>query len=286
MNLSEIKQLLKKHDLQLTKSMGQNFMHDSNQLERLVALASLSDQDKVLEIGPGLGPLTERLLEQSGHVLAIETDRRLVKVLQERWADMSKLELLHADALRYLKDKTVAGDDDWSDWKMVANLPYSVASPIIAEMALNPRGVQQMIVTLQWEVAERLCASPGGKDFGILTLLAQLGYEPREKFKIPPKCFFPVPDVDSAGLRLERRPQPLLEPGLIKAFTRIVKRSFSQRRKMMMKLLKADWPLETLKMIFEELEISPLIRAEKVSLETFVELTKRLNEDGCKPGNI
>lgn len=282
MNLSEIKQLLNEHGLRLTKSMGQNFMHDANQLKRLVALAGVNARDKILEIGPGLGPLTELLLDNAGHVLAIEKDNRLVQVLQERWPNAAHFELIHADALRYLKDKTKTAGGDWSAWKMAANLPYSVASPILVEMALNPRGPQRMVVTLQWEVAERMCAAPGGKEYGVLTLLVQLGYQPLERFKIPPACFFPAPDVDSAALKLERRTQPLLDPELINSFAQVVKRSFSQRRKMMMKLLKSDWPESALNETFADLDISPSIRAERVSLEEFVEITKRLNCHGYK----
>ncbi|HSY42336.1 MAG TPA: 16S rRNA (adenine(1518)-N(6)/adenine(1519)-N(6))-dimethyltransferase RsmA, partial [Candidatus Acidoferrum sp.] len=252
-------------------SLGQNFLHDQNQLRRIVDAAELSSNDKVLEIGPGLGPLTELLLERADDVLAIEKDTRLVEFLRGRFQN-PKLELLEADALEFLKLE----ERDWSDWKVVSNLPYSVASPILVELACGARAPKKIVVTLQLEVARRLMALTDDDDYGILTLLVQLDFQPRESFKIPPGCFFPEPDVDSGCVVLERREQSLLPESLRANFTKIIKRAFSQRRKMMFKLLKADWPEEKLRMAFAELTISLQERAEKLSLEQFVALTKLL----------
>jgi 16S rRNA (adenine1518-N6/adenine1519-N6)-dimethyltransferase len=272
MTLSEMRELLVKRDLQLTKSLGQNFLHDGNQLRRIVAAAALQGTDRVLEIGPGLGPLTELLVAAAGEVLAIEKDGRLVAYLRERFAGAPRLTLRHDDALGYLKQAA----HDWHDWKLVANLPYSVASPLLVELALAPHGPERMVTTLQLEVAQRLMAGADDEDYGVLTLLVQLNYEPREWFKIPAGCFFPAPEVDSACVVLTRRAQPFLNAAQRPAFVKIVKRAFSQRRKMMLKLLKQDWAAETLVAAFGELLISPLERAEKLSLEQFVALTKRL----------
>src|SRR5205085_1201014 len=126
--------------------------------------------------------------------------------------------------------------------KLVSNLPYSIASPILVELAQAARGPERMVATLQIEVANRLMATPGSPDYGLLTLLVQLNYQPQGSFKIPASCFFPEPEIDSACICLARRPSPLLDQKLTGAFCRIVKRSFSQRRKMMLKLLKTDWP--------------------------------------------
>jgi 16S rRNA (adenine1518-N6/adenine1519-N6)-dimethyltransferase len=271
MKLNEMREILAARGIQLTKSLGQNFLHDQNQLHRIVSAAGLSKEDKVLEIGPGLGPLTELLLEQAGEVLAVEKDGRLVEFLRERF-QKAKLELLHADALEFLKsDKR-----NWSDWKVVSNLPYSVASPILVELACGTHAPKKIVVTLQWEVARRIAAKPDTEDYGILTLLTQLDFAPQELFKIPPGCFFPEPDVDSGCVVLERHEQPLLSEHLRSAFIKIVKRAFSQRRKMMLKLLKQDWPKEKLEPAFDALKISRLERAEKLSIEQFVELTKVL----------
>src|SRR5437016_1343507 len=147
MRLSEMKQLIAQGDLQLTKSLGQNFLHDQNQLRRIVAAAELTRADKVLEIGPGLGPLTDLLLAQADHVLAIEKDTRLVAVLREQFSTAANLELQSADALGIVKDRA----HNWHDWKLVANLPYSVASPILIELAQNPRRPERLVATLQLE---------------------------------------------------------------------------------------------------------------------------------------
>jgi len=303
MNLSEMKQLLAQGDIHLTRSLGQNFMHDGNQLRRIVDAAELTKPDKVLEIGPGLGPLTELLLERSGRVLAIEKDARLVAILREWFAAQligdplapslapskgergtatpgegkaspARLELLHDDALELLKREP----RDWSDWKLVANLPYSVASPILVELAQMRGRPARMVVTLQLEVAHRLMAGADDDDYGLLTLLVQLDYEPRGWFKIPASCFFPAPDVDSACVVLVRRAKPLLTDEHRPAFVKIVKRALSQRRKMMVKLLKADWPMESLQAAMASLNLSPQIRAEKLSLEQFVELARKLGK--------
>src|SRR5258708_1219319 len=316
MTLTEMRSLLAKRDIQLTRSLGQNFLHDGNQLRRIVDSAQLTPADKILEIGPGLGPLTELLVEKAGEVLAIEMDARLVDFLCERFnlttrpgefpsltpalspeerenivdtsvnpasSDSSQhgnenppllgeragvreaelgevttspdnLFLIHDDALAYIKREV----RDWSDWKLVANLPYSVASPILVELAAGPRAPKMIVATLQMEVAKRLMAQADDDDYGILTLLVQLDFEPRGSFKIPPECFFPSPDVDSACVCLVRRATPLLPENLRPAFVKIVKRGFSQRRKMMMKLLKQDWAVDKLTAAFAELNISPL----------------------------
>ena len=165
---------------------------------------------------------------------------------------------------------------DWREWKLVANLPYSVASPILVELAAGVRAPKQIVVTLQLEVAQRLMASTDDDHYGILTLLVQLDFQPRGWFKIPPGCFFPSPEVDSACVCLTRREPPLLAEEQRETFRRIVKKAFSQRRKMMLKLLKQDWPKEKLEAAFAILNISPLERAEKLSLEQFVALTEKL----------
>lgn len=266
-----MREVLAARGIHLTKSLGQNFLHDQNQLHRIVEAAELSAHDKVLEIGPGLGPLTGLLLNSAGRVFAIEKDERLVDFLREQYKD-PKLELLHADALEFLKRER----SDWSDWKVVSNLPYSVASPILVELGCGGRAPQKIVATLQLEVARRLAAKPDTEDYGILTLLMQLDFELKEFFKIPASCFFPEPEVDSGCVVLERRAQPLLPESQRAGFVKIVKRAFSQRRKMMFKLLKQDWPEEKLGSAFAELKISHQERAEKLGLEEFTGLAKFL----------
>jgi len=271
MKLAEMRQCLAGRGIQLTKSLGQNFLHEERVIEKIVAAGELGRSDKVLEIGPGLGPLTERLLDQAGEVLAIEMDARLVEMLQGRF-DATRLYLIHADALKYL----ASTPRDWRGWKLVANLPYSVASPILVELALAEHGPDRMVVTLQLEVARRLRASADDEDYGLLTLLVQLNYVPHSMFRISAGCFFPQPNVDSACVTLVRRPQPLLTAGQTKVFVRLVKLAFSQRRKMMAKLLRSGWPQEGVGRAMAELNLAPQIRAEAVTLEQFIELTRRL----------
>ena len=286
MKLSEMKQLLTAEEIQLTKSLGQNFLHDSNQLRRIVELAELGPHDKVFEVGPGLGPLTELLIARAGEVLAVEKDARLARVLKNRLSaetpeaflnpaearHKAVFHLVHDDALVFLRQEP----RNWHDWKLVANLPYSVASPILVELAQKNPGPERMVTTLQLEVVRRLAAQPNDEDYGVLSLLVQLDYKPREWFKIPASCFFPKPDVDSACICLVRRPEALLSPQLRPLFATLVKRSFSQRRKMMLKLLKAHWPEEKLERAFAQIAIAPTARAETLSLEQFIRLTQAL----------
>jgi len=276
MKLHGMRQLVSAHGIQLTKSLGQNFLHDEKVIARIAAAGELTPTDQVLEIGPGLGPLTEALLAQAGNVLAIEMDRRLVELLRQRWpaGQTPALQLVHADALKWLETTP----RDWRGWKLVANLPYSVASPLLVELALTEHGPERMVVTLQLEVARRLRARAGEEDYGLLTLLVGLNYEPRGMFRISAGCFFPQPNVDSACLTLVRRAEPLLPSALTAIFVRVVKRAFSQRRKMMVKLLRDDWPEEALTRAMTALGLSPQIRAEAVTLAQFVALTRQLAE--------
>lgn len=264
-----MREILESGQIQLTKSLGQNFLHDGNQLKKIVDAAQLKTGDRVLEIGPGLGPLTELLLSKADEVFAIEKDRRLYDFLHQRFGTVKNLRLLLDDALDYVKREP----RDWRGWKLVANLPYSVASPILVELAQSVNCPEMLVATLQLEVGRRVMAVADDDDYGILTLLLQLRYEPCGNFKIPAECFFPAPDVDSACIVLVKRAQPLLPPELHKPFDKLVKLAFSQRRKMMMKLMKQLWSAEKLAAIFDKVGLSHQIRAEKVTLEQFVELT-------------
>jgi 16S rRNA (adenine1518-N6/adenine1519-N6)-dimethyltransferase len=283
MTLSEMRQLLAARDVRLTKSLGQNFLHDGNQLRKIAGAGELTPADRVLEIGPGFGPLTEVLLAQAGEVLAVEMDRRLVAILMDRFAaalqpdvasgaQSPRLTLVDADALEWLR----RGPRDWTGWKMISNLPYSVASPILVELALCPRGPDRIVATLQLEVARRLVATAGADDYGLLSLLVQCRYKPVNRFKIPRGCFFPPPDVDSACITLDRRTEPPVSTSELPAFLRVVKRAFGQRRKMMLKLLRPDWPAERLVAACREAGIGERARAEEISLEQFALLARRL----------
>ena len=273
MNLSEIRNLLREEDIMLTKSLGQTFMHDQNQLRKIVALAKLTAADHVIEIGPGLGSLTGLLLQTAGHVTAIETDRRLVKLLDERFGERGNFTLQHADAMKVVRKSKF----DWLKHKLVANLPYSIASPLLIDLAASAGRPRGMIVTLQLEVVQRLLAQSATKEYGVLTLLIGLHYATGESFVIPRGSFYPEPNVDSGCIELLHRETPLLLPELCPVFKKIVKRVFAERRKKMMKLLKRDWPEAAVGEAFDALGLDETIRAERVTLEQFAELTQRLS---------
>ena len=273
MTITKMRRILAESGIQLTKSLGQNFLHDANQLRRIVHMAELSKEDSVLEVGPGLGPLTERLLARCGRVLAIEKDGRLARWLQKSFADAPSLELVHGDALDYLRR---AKGRDWSQWKMVANLPYSTGSPILVEWALAEPKPAMMVVTLQWEVVNRIRATAGSRNYGVLSLLLQAGHVPAGSFRVPEACFFPRPEVASACIALKRRRDPLLAGPDFQRFVQLVKAAFRQRRKIMLNLLKIHWQEPLLRECFAAQGIDFQARAESVALEQFAGLAQML----------
>ncbi len=275
MNPSEMRSTLDEESVRLSKALGQNLLHDQNVLRRIAKAADLQPADQALEIGPGLGSLTEHLLAAVNELTAIEKDKRLHAHLREKFTDDTKLRLIHADALKYFRNKDV----NWSGWKLVSNLPYNVASPLLVDLAAMPRGPERLVVTVQWEVGQRLAAQHATREYSKLTLLVGCRYEVKEMFKISPHCFFPEPRVDSACITLDRRPEPLYPDALHKPFTTVVKRAFSQRRKMMRKNLKGGWPDKKLDAALAAVDLNPQIRAEKVTLEQFVALTKELHDE-------
>ncbi len=273
MTLSEIRAILNDEDILLTRSLGQTFMHDQNQIRKIVDLARLTPGDLVIEIGPGLGPLTELLLDTAGHVTAIETDRRLINLLNQRFGQRDNFTLQHADAMKIVR-KT---EFDWSKHKLVANLPYSIASPLLIDLADSAGRPCAMIVTLQLEVVQRMLAKPASREYGVLALLIGLHYTTGDWFTIPRGSFYPEPNVDSGCIELLRRETPLLPPELCPVFKKIVKRVFAERRKKMMKLLKRDWPELAVAEAFDALSLDETIRAERVTIAQFVELTQHLS---------
>ena len=274
MNRNEMRSTLDEESVRLSKALGQNLLHDQNVLRRIAKSADLQPADQALEIGPGLGALTEHLLPAVDQLTAIEKDKRLHAHLRDRFADDDKLRLIHADALKYFQNQEI----DWSGWKLVSNLPYNVASPLLVDLAAMPRGPERLVVTVQWEVGQRLAAQYATREYSKLTLLVGCRYIVNDMFKISPHCFFPEPRVDSACLTLDRRPEPLYPEALHKPFTTVVKRAFSQRRKMMRKNLKGGWPEDKLDAAMTAAGLDSKIRAEKVTLDQFVTLTQELQD--------
>lgn len=283
LRLSEIRNILRERDLILTKSLGQNFLHDSNQLARIVQLADIQPGDQVLEVGPGMGALTIPLLNAGAHVHAIEKDQRLVDFLtQFRIHKHPHFLLTTGDALEILKSAPM----DLSNWKFVSNLPYSVGSPIVVELALSDNPPERLVITLQLEVIERAFATVDKPDYGLLSILIQLSFEPIDFFKLPSGCFFPPPDVVSACGLFRRRQQKLVDSTSELAHVRrLVKCAFHQRRKTLANSLKSLYDPHSVVAALAHLNHPPLQRPDKLSPQEFVSLTRLLGAPSQMPGS-
>lgn len=223
---NEVRGLLQQLDLKPSRALGQNFLIDANILGILLDAAALSRDDAVLEVGPGLGVLTGPMLGRAGRVVAVELDPRLHAHLARTLA-APNLTLIHADALDADLPGLLAGGLN----KLVSNLPYSVGSRVLVEACQAPARPARMVVTVQLEVADRLAAEPGSKDYGLLSIFAQLDYDIRVVKRISRTCFLPPPQVSSAIVRLDRRPTrhvPLRDEAV---FRRLVRDCFAHRRK-------------------------------------------------------
>jgi 16S rRNA (adenine1518-N6/adenine1519-N6)-dimethyltransferase len=211
-----------------SRVLGQNFLIDENILRIMVDAAKLCPEDRVLEIGPGLGIVTAPLIEQAEKVVAIEKDKRLFEHLASAFASEAKLDLICADALHAGLEGIIA---EKRINKMVANLPYSVGSRIMVELFQLPRGLDTMVITVQLEVAERICAKVNTPDYGLLSIWAQLDYDARITKRISPSCFHPRPQVTSAIVTLQRTRDNRTTLRDARLFDRLIKHAFSKRRK-------------------------------------------------------
>ena len=273
MKLNEIKSILSERNILLTKSLGQNFLHDQNQIKRIADAADIQPDEQILEIGPGLGPLTRELLNRQAKVTSVEIDKRLVEALEVLFENEPNFTLKHTDALAWLKKEP----QNWSNWKLAANLPYSVGSPILIALALSEHPPKRMTATLQSEVVDRIVSPYNTKTYGVMTLLLQARFKATDKFKIPAGCFFPEPDVESSCVTLERYPEPLMTTDELKTYVQLVKLAFSQRRKIVWKLLKQRWKPEALEEAKTQLSLDPMVRAQAIKFEQFVDLAKLLS---------
>jgi 16S rRNA (adenine1518-N6/adenine1519-N6)-dimethyltransferase len=266
MTLTEVRQLLTELDLRPSKALGQNFLIDGNILQIILREADIRRDETVLEIGPGLGMLTEALLDRAKHVVAIERDARLCEYLRQRFPG---LELDHGDAVKMLASRSVVHD---SGFKVVSNLPYSISTPILERLVEGDRKPRRIVVTLQREVAQRLAARPRTKDYGALTVLTQLHYHCTVAHVVSSGCFFPSPRVESAIVVLDRRdPRVKLKPRA--PFREIVRTGFGQRRKMLKKLLSKFGDVDA---AFAATALSPTARAEELELEQWIALVNTL----------
>jgi len=270
MKLSEIPAVLREIGVSPVRSLGQNFLHDRNLARWIVDQANLSANDYVLEIGPGLGALTEFALATGARVLAIEKDKRLVEFLRGRFTD-ENFEIVHDDALTFDERLLYAQ----SRVKLLGNLPYYVSSQLLLKFLRYPSPISLCVLMLQKELAQRLGASPRTNEYGALTLQIQLHYRVEYLRTVPASVFLPKPDVDSALVRVSPRGPRELPACNHEVFEQLVRRGFAQRRKQLGKLIRdlaPNWPS-----IAAELELNPRARAEELSLEQWIALTNHMS---------
>jgi 16S rRNA (adenine1518-N6/adenine1519-N6)-dimethyltransferase len=260
------------------KSLGQNFLTDPHYLRKIVDAAQVGDQDLVVEIGPGMGHLTRELAARARKLVVIELDDRLIPRLQQEFASFPNVEIVHADALQY----------DYSSLlergKVVANLPYYISTPIIQRLIAQRACFSTLTLMLQREVAERIAADPGGKEYGFLSVLVQYFAVPRLEFTVPAGAFTPRPKVDSAVLTLAMRDHPEHVVADEELFLRVIKAAFSQRRKTLRNSLsQLGRPREIMDAVRAETGIDLGRRAETLSVVEFGVLADFLG--GTRSGN-
>ena len=275
MERGEIRKILRRYGVRPRKELGQSFLLDEHIAESIVDEAQLTEEDTVLEIGPGLGVLTEPLLRRAGRVFAVEVERGLCEALRVRLPNWENLTLLNENILEI--ELTRIAEEGTGKLKIVSNLPYQVTSPILNYILENRTLIQLAVLTVQNEVARRITAQPGGKAYGLLSILVQYRASPEMLFSIQPSSFYPSPRVVSTVVRLELRTTPVLsvdEP----MFLRLLKACFSQRRKMLKNTLRTSFPLtpELFGNISHQTGIDLRRRAETLSLFEFGELAKAL----------
>jgi len=246
------------------RHLGQNFLYDPSILKRIINVAELNREDIVAEIGPGYGILTKMLAETVKSVIAIELDEELYRILKTGLAEYKNVELIHGDALKYPYENL-------PEFKVVANIPYYITTPIIFRLFEVKRNLKSMTLTVQKEVAERITASPGGKDYGVLSIMVQYYAKPSIKFIIPKGAFRPVPKVDSAVVHIEILEMPSVDVKDKEFFFKVVKTSFSQRRKMLSNSLKSI--RENVEEWLVKAGIDSKRRPETLSIEEFARLS-------------
>lgn len=266
MKLSEIDATLREIRVSPVKTLGQNFLHDQNLARWIVEKADLTSEDYVLEIGPGLGALTQFVLDSGARLLAIEKDRRLADFLRTRFTT-ERLEILHADALDYDVRQLFAKPGV----KLLGNLPYYASSQLLLKFTKYPSPISLWLLMLQKELARRLSATPGTKEYGALTLIVQLHYRVDYLRTVPASVFLPQPDVDSAFVRLSPRAPDELPEHDPETFLRLVRRGFSQRRKQLRNLLRNDVP--NWEEAASDVGFEPRARAEELGLEQWIALS-------------
>ncbi|MGG7059538.1 16S rRNA (adenine(1518)-N(6)/adenine(1519)-N(6))-dimethyltransferase RsmA [Clostridium nigeriense] len=278
MEIKDVKtaELVKKYNFKFSKSLGQNFLVDDSVPKDIVLGAEVDENDLVIEIGPGVGTLTAQLLNKAKKVVAIELDNDLIPILTEELGSDPKFTLIHNDALK-VNFNEIIGEE--KSVKLVANLPYYVTTPIIVKLLKEKYNFKSLTIMIQKEVAERMDAEPGNKDYGSLSLLVQYYCNTKIIRKVPPQCFIPRPKVDSIVIRLDRLDEPKVEVENEKLFFEIIRSSFNMRRKTLWNGVKnIGLPKEELELAFEEAGIDPKRRGETLTIEEFALLSDKINK--------
>ena len=276
--------LMKKYNIRANKSLGQNFLIDDEAINQIVESGDLSKKDLVIEIGPGLGTLTQRLLEKAGKVICVELDNRMVEILNDRFKFYDNFEILNQDILKtdlreIIKNEKCSGSVD--NVKIVANLPYYITTPIIMKLLEEKLDLESITVMIQKEVAERLIAIPGEKNTGAITYSVYFYAKSYKVLEVENTSFIPEPEVTSEVIRLDIRKNPPVQVIDEKLMFKVIKCAFMQKRKTLLNSLTNSKIFENKqvgKEILERLALDENIRAEELSIENFAELTNLLVE--------
>lgn len=282
-NPQETIQVLQRHDFHFRKKFGQNFLIDPRVLDKIIEAAGIGKEDFVLEIGPGIGTLTQYLCEHAGKVLAVEIDPKLIPILKETLADYKNIEIIHGDILKQDIQGIADQYNGGKPVKVVANLPYYITTPIIMELFESHVPLANVTVMVQKEVAERMQAQPGTKEYGALSLAVQYYARPYLAANVPPNCFMPRPAVGSAVIRLDCLSRTPVEVKDEKLMFRLIRASFNQRRKTLQNGLANSGGLnftkEQIGQAIQAVGLDPAIRGEKLGLVQFAALADELGKE-------
>ncbi len=271
--MSEVntKDIVKKYGFKFTKSLGQNFLVDASILNEIIDGANITEEDTIIEIGPGVGTLTEKLLKISKKVYAIELDNSLLPILEEELKGFNNFTLIHKDALK-VDFNEIIGDE--KSVKVVANLPYYVTTPIISKLLVEGYKFKSLTIMIQKEVGERIAAEPNCKEYGALSLLVQYYCNTKIIKKVPPSSFIPEPKVESIVIRLDKLEKPRVDIIDEKLFFSVIRASFNMRRKTIFNALKTlNLSKENLEKVFQNCGIDSKRRGETLSIEEFANLS-------------
>ena len=269
-------EVIQKYQFAFQKRFGQNFLIDAHVLEKIVSAAGITKDDCVLEIGPGIGTMTQYLAESAGQVIAVEIDTNLLPILADTLKDYSNVKVINQDILKVDINELVKEYNNGRPIKVVANLPYYITTPIIMGLFESNVPIDNITVMVQKEVADRMQVGPGSKDYGALSLAVQYYAEPYIVANVPPTCFIPRPNVGSAVIRLTRYQEPPVQVKDPKLMFKLIRASFNQRRKTLQNGLnnspEISFSKEEITKAIESLGVSPSVRGEALSLEQFAQL--------------